>query len=101
MPPTIALKPDIQKQLRASITRYVEENMEQEIGDLKAGSLLDFVLKEIGPTIYNLAIADAQTYFQERALDLESVCYQKEFSYWETRRQEQTRTDKNRQGQKP
>jgi hypothetical protein len=32
--------------------------------------------------VYNKAIADAQAYFQERAVDLEGVCYEKEFTFW-------------------
>jgi len=32
--------------------------------------------------VYNRAIADAQAYFQERTVDLEGVCYEKEFTYW-------------------
>ena len=78
----IKLSPETTKQLHASIKRYVAENLDQDIGDLKAGLLLDYCLKEIGPTIYNRAIADAQAYLQERVVDLESVCYEKEFGYW-------------------
>ena len=44
--------------------------------------LLDYCLKEIGPTIYNQAIADAQSYFQGRVSDLEGVCHEEEFTYW-------------------
>ena len=32
--------------------------------------MLDYCLKEIGPVVYNLAIADAQKYFQERGKSL-------------------------------
>ena len=78
----ITLSPDAAQQLRRSIKRYVAEEFEQDIGDLKADALLDFFLKEIGPTVYNQAIADAQQYFQARALDLEGVCFAKEFGYW-------------------
>ena len=78
----IRIQPEKITQLRASIKRYVAENFDEEIGDLKAGLMLDFVLKEIGPTIYNQAIADAQNYFQARVSDLEGVCYEAEFSYW-------------------
>ena len=35
--------------------------------------------------IYNQAIADAQAYFQGRVVDLEGVCYQREFTYWAPR----------------
>ncbi len=78
----ITLPQDVTKQLRASIKRYVAENLDQDIGDLKAGMLLDYVLKEIGPTVYNRAITDAQAYFQGRVADLDGVCFEKEFGYW-------------------
>jgi len=78
----IKLSPDTTKQLHASIKRFVAEHLDQDIGDLKTGLLLDYCLREIGPTIYNQAIADAQTYFQGRVVDLEGVCYEKEFTYW-------------------
>jgi uncharacterized protein (DUF2164 family) len=44
--------------------------------------LLDFFVKEIGPSVYNRAIQDAQTYLQDRVADLEVVCFEKEFAYW-------------------
>ena len=78
----IKLSPDTTRQLHVSIKRYVAEHLEQDIGDLKAGMLLDYCLKEIGPVIYNRAIADAQAYFQGRVADLEGVCYETEFTYW-------------------
>ena len=82
---TITIPDNAKKQALASLKRYVSENLEQEIGDLKADLLLDFVLREIGPTIYNQAIADAKAFFQDRTGDLDAVCYQKEFSYWPKR----------------
>ena len=78
----ITLPPETTKQILASIKRYVAEHLEQEIGDLQAGLLLDFFLKEIGPTVYNAAVHDAQMYIQDRLSDLEGVCYEKEFNYW-------------------
>jgi uncharacterized protein (DUF2164 family) len=78
----IELSPEITKQLQSSIKRYFAENLDQDIGDLRAGMLLNYCLKEIGPSVYNQAIADAQAYFQGRVGDLEGVCYEKEFTYW-------------------
>ena len=78
----ITLSPETTKQLHASIKRYFAEQLDQEIGDLKASLVLDYCLKEIGPSIYNQAVADAQSYFQGRVADLEGVCYEKEFTYW-------------------
>ena len=79
----IALLPDTRKQLVASLKRYAAENLDEEIGDLKAGLLLDFCLAEVGAVVYNQAIADAQKYFHERTTDLDGVCHQPEFVYWQ------------------
>lgn len=78
----LTLPQDKARQLHASLKRYMTENLDDAIGDLKTNLMLEFILKEIGPTIYNQAIADAQTYFQGRVADLEAVCYEEEFGYW-------------------
>jgi len=69
-------------QARASIRRYAAEHLDQEIGELQARLLLEFFLKEIAPSVYNAAIADAQTYLRDRVADLEGACYAPEFGYW-------------------
>jgi uncharacterized protein (DUF2164 family) len=79
----IALSPEVTKQLQASIKRFSAEHLDEEIGDLKAALFLDFCLAEVGAVVYNQAIADAQQYFQARTADLEGVCYQPEFTYWQ------------------
>ncbi|HVX38250.1 MAG TPA: DUF2164 domain-containing protein [Gemmatimonadaceae bacterium] len=78
----ITLSPDATKQAVASIKRYFLEELDHEIGDLKAGLVLDYVLKEIGPSIYNSAIADAQAYMRDRVADLDGACSAPEFAYW-------------------
>jgi uncharacterized protein (DUF2164 family) len=78
----IKVSPEARTQLLASIKRYAAESLDEQIGDLKAGLLLDYVLEEIGPTIYNQAIADAQAYFTGRVADLEGVCHEDELTYW-------------------
>ena len=66
----------------ASIQRYFEENFPDPVGDLPAGLLLDFFIEEVGPVIYNLAIADAQTRMQLRVADMSGELYEEEFQYW-------------------
>jgi uncharacterized protein (DUF2164 family) len=80
--PTITLSPDAKKRALASLKRYAAEDLDEEIGDLKADLLLDYILRELGPSIYNAAIADAKAFFQERTADLDAVCFHKEFGYW-------------------
>jgi len=79
----IALSKEVRQQAIQSIKRYFVENLDDDIGDLKSGLLLDFFLEEIGPSVYNEAITDAQAYFQERTTDLDGVCYEPEFGYWQ------------------
>ena len=63
----------------ASIRRYLADELDLEVGDLKAGFVLDFFLEELGPTVYNRAIAEARAYLEERVGDLEGVCHRPEF----------------------
>ncbi len=79
-------KIELTKQARAdaiaSMQRYFKENLSEPIGDLPAGLLLNFILEEIGPAIYNLAIADAQSRMEQRVQDLSGELYADEFQYW-------------------
>jgi uncharacterized protein (DUF2164 family) len=79
---TISISDSARKQAIASIKRYLAEELDQDVGDLRAGLLLEFMLKEIAPTIYNGAISDAQTYLRDRVADLEGACSVPEFAYW-------------------
>ena len=79
---SIVLSKQARQQAIESIKRYGAESMDEEIGDLPAGLLLDFFLKEIAPSVYNRAVADTQAYFQEKVIDLDGVCFEPEFGYW-------------------
>jgi uncharacterized protein (DUF2164 family) len=76
---------EISKQARtdllASLKRYFDENLDP-IGDLPAGLLLNYILEEIGPIIYNKAINDAQVRMQQRVTELDGELYAPEFEYW-------------------
>lgn len=79
-------KVEIAKQARtdaiASIKRYFRENMPEPLGDLGAGLLLDFFIEEVGPAIYNRAIADAQSRIGQFVSELNGELYVDEFQYW-------------------
>ena len=76
---SIVLPETVRKQAIGALREYFAANMDEEIGDLKAGLLLDFILIELGPSVYNQAIADARTFFEERTSDLAAICYRDEF----------------------
>lgn len=67
-----------------SLQRYFEENLPEPIGDLPAGMLLDFLLEEIGPLVYNQAINDAQARLSSVVADLTGDLYEKPLAYWPT-----------------
>ena len=71
------------QKLIKSIKRYFEEELNEEIGDLKASLFLDFCLQEICPTIYNQAIVEARSFLEARLSELEDTCYEPEFDYWQ------------------
>ena len=80
--PAITLPDRDRTRAIASLKQYFSEHMDEEIGDLKAGLMLEYILAELGPTIYNGAIADARSFFEERTADLSGVCYHAEFPYF-------------------
>ena len=79
---TIELPKDVRAEAVQSIERYFEVHMEERIGNIQAAALLGFFLEEIGPSVYNKAIADAQERMQMRAMELDIECHEDEFRYW-------------------
>ena len=69
----IELPPESTKRLIAAVKLYFLEHRSEEIGDLQAGFLLEFCLKEIGPAIYNKGVQDAQAHIGRVVDDLDSV----------------------------
>jgi len=78
----IELSKDARQRAITSIERYFRENMEEPIGNVAAGALLGFFLEEIGPSIYNQAVADAQERLQARVIELDLEVHEDEFQYW-------------------
>jgi uncharacterized protein (DUF2164 family) len=79
---TIELPKPARARAVSSIQRYFAENLTEPIGDLPAGLLLNFLLEEIGPAIYNKAVADAQARMLLRVSDLNGELYADEFQFW-------------------
>jgi uncharacterized protein (DUF2164 family) len=70
------------KDAMVSLQRYAEENFAEPLSELQAGMLLDFLLEDLGPAIYNKGVADAGTRMQQRVGDLEGELFVDEFQYW-------------------
>lgn len=85
---TIEFSKDARKEAIASIERYFEAELEQRIGNIAAGALLGYFLEEIGPSIYNQAVADVQERLQQRVTELDIEHHEDEFGYWRKRERE-------------
>ena len=79
---TIELPKDVKKEAIASIERWFQENRDERIGNIAAGALLNFFVEEIGPSLYNRGVADAQERMQMRIGELDIEIHEDEFGYW-------------------
>jgi uncharacterized protein (DUF2164 family) len=79
---TIQISKEARKKLISSIERYFQENMEEKIGNITADALLGFFLEELGPIVYNNAVADVQERLQARVMEVDLEIHEDEFLYW-------------------
>ena len=79
---TIEIPKEARKEVISSIERYFQENMEEKIGNIAASALLGFFLEEIGPLVYNKAVADVQERLQARISEIDIEIHEDEFQYW-------------------
>ncbi len=62
-------------QIVAMVQQYFREERGEEIGDLAAEFLIDFMIKQMGPFIYNQAIEDVQAVLNQKMAALEEDVY--------------------------
>jgi uncharacterized protein (DUF2164 family) len=85
----IELSKEAKQNAIESLQKYFEVNMEEPLGNLAGGALLNFILEEIGPSIYNKGVADAQERMQARLSELDYEVHEDEFQYWRKRDKQQ------------
>ena len=79
---TIEISKEARHEAIASIERWFQENRDERIGNIAAGGLLGFFLEELGPIVYNKAVADVQERLQARVAELDIEIHEEEFQYW-------------------
>lgn len=62
-------------QMTSSIQEYLDTELSFEMGQLASENLLDFMLKELSPYIYNQALADARKVIEQRMISMEEDMY--------------------------
>ena len=77
----IELPKEARQRAIASIERYFADERGERLGNIAAGALLGFFLQEIGPSIYNQAVADVQQRLQQRIAELDIEVHEDEFAW--------------------
>jgi uncharacterized protein (DUF2164 family) len=67
----IRLTEERRERMLRSLRQFLEDELDLDLGALRAARLLDFFVKELGPPVYNQAIQDARGLLQEKLDDLE------------------------------
>ena len=73
-------KPDRQQAIE-SLMRYAAEHLDERMGNVAAGALLGFFLEEIGPLVYNQAVAEVQERLLARVQEVDLEVHQDAFQY--------------------
>jgi uncharacterized protein (DUF2164 family) len=74
----IKLSEERRSALISAIQGFFREQLDDDIGDLKARLVLDFFVEKLGPSVYNQAIRDASGFMQDKLVDLEGELYEPE-----------------------
>jgi uncharacterized protein (DUF2164 family) len=76
----IRLSDERRGRLLTSLKAYFADEFDEALSDFRAEGLLDFVLKEIGPPVYNQGVRDAASYMQAKLADIDGEIYEHEES---------------------
>ena len=82
----IELDKDEGKEILASLRRYLREELELDVPEMRAKFLLDYILKEIAPAAYNKGVTDAENFLRARIEDLPGTCFEQGLTYWVARK---------------
>ncbi len=69
----IKLEKDKRDDMVKAIIAYFKKERDEEIGQLAAGMVLDFVIDKLAPEFYNQGVLDSCAYTNERIEDMQSL----------------------------
>ena len=64
------LEKEVKEKMLSDIQQYFRKERDEEIGNLSAELLLQFMIGRVGPAIYNQAIRDAHSLVSKKIEDL-------------------------------
>lgn len=71
----IKLPKEQKTEIIRNVQAFFEVERSEEIGELGAEQLIDFMIKELGPYIYNKAIEDARHAIHEKINQIDDELY--------------------------
>jgi uncharacterized protein (DUF2164 family) len=74
----IRLSDERRSALLDALKRYVAEEWDEELSDFRAEALLDFLVAELGPPVYNQGVRDAAGYVAAKLADIEGEIFEPE-----------------------
>jgi len=74
----IKLAPERKDEIVRSVINWFSNEFDEELSPFRAEALVDFMLKQIGPSQYNQAITDARKFMLEKLDDLDSEFFEAE-----------------------
>lgn len=71
----IKLPKEQKAEIIQNVQAFFEEERSEQLGELGADQLIDFMIKELSPYIYNQAIADSRKLIGEKMNQMEDELY--------------------------
>jgi uncharacterized protein (DUF2164 family) len=72
---SIKLPKEEKAELIKTVQAYFEEERSETIGNLAAEQLIDLMIKELGPYVYNKALADVKVLVNEKFNQIDDELY--------------------------
>jgi len=72
---SIKLPREDKNEIINDVKAYFEEERSETIGDLAAEQLIDFMITQLGPYMYNKALMDARALINEKMNQIEDDLY--------------------------
>ena len=74
----VKLSDERKSEIADALVAYFADEFDEDLSAFRAASIVDFMLRQIGPSQYNQAIADARKYMAEKIDDLDTEFYEPE-----------------------
>lgn len=69
------MKKEDRERIVRNIQGYFSDERDEEIGNIAAEDILQFIVKEVAPFIYNQALTEARKVIAERMLSIDDELY--------------------------